>query len=850
MADENDNNSTGESEDEMVIPASTLVSIQPIEIQDEMERSFLDYAMSVIVSRALPDVRDGLKPVHRRILYGMYDAGLRPDRPYTKCAQVVGAVMGKLHPHGDSAIYDALARMVQDFSLRHPLVDGHGAFGSPDPESQPAAMRYTECRMAPLAMQMLAGIDEDTVDFVDSYDGKEREPSVLPSRFPNLLVNGSQGIAVGMATNIPPHNLGEVIDAAIHIVDNPEATSDELMQFVPGPDFPTGAVILGRTGILDAYRTGRGSIKMRAVCEIEEGKTNSRIIVSELPYQTAVETIERKIAELVNAGTLDGVRGLRNESAKGATRLVVELKRDANANVVLNNLYKMTPLQTSFGANMLALVDGVPRLLNLSQMLFHYVEHQYEVIKRRTQYRLQKALDRSHIVEGLLKALDMLDEVIRVIRASQDVEEARLALRAAPFDFSDIQSNHILDMPLRRLTGLERQKLIDEFEELQNTIKGLKEILENESSLKNVVRQEILAIKEQFANPRRSEITTDASDIDTLDLIEDEEVVVMLSKEGYIKTVAIDAFKSQGRGGRGVSGGKLKDEDYVTHLLTTTTHAYLLFFTNRGRVYRLRAHELPMKDRTARGTALVNLLQLDAGEFVQAIIDTRTYEDGAYLMFVTKKGVVKKTRMNDYNTRISSGLIAVSLREDDELVGVIQTNGENDIFLTSKDGMTIRFSEENVRPMGRNASGVRGMKLKNETDCVVGCDVARDDAKILYVSSQGYGKRTEQDAYNTQGRGGQGVRGVKVSEERGHVVAAFIVDENDEVLVFSSAGNIIRTRVADISVQGRAASGVRVSKPGEDETIVAVARVLEREENGETDSDETVKSTPSENTDS
>ena len=847
MADENDNNSTGESEDEMVIPASTLVSIQPIEIQDEMERSFLDYAMSVIVSRALPDVRDGLKPVHRRILYGMYDAGLRPDRPYTKCAQVVGAVMGKLHPHGDSAIYDALARMVQDFSLRHPLVDGHGAFGSPDPESQPAAMRYTECRMAPLAMQMLAGIDEDTVDFVDSYDGKEREPSVLPSRFPNLLVNGSQGIAVGMATNIPPHNLGEVIDAAIHIVDNPEATSDELMQFVPGPDFPTGAVILGRTGILDAYRTGRGSIKMRAVCEIEEGKTNSRIIVSELPYQTAVETIERKIAELVNAGTLDGVRGLRNESAKGATRLVVELKRDANANVVLNNLYKMTPLQTSFGANMLALVDGVPRLLNLSQMLFHYVEHQYEVIKRRTQYRLQKALDRSHIVEGLLKALDMLDEVIRVIRASQDVEEARLALRAVPFDFSDIQSNHILDMPLRRLTGLERQKLIDEFEELQNTIKGLKEILENESSLKNVVRQEILAIKEQFANPRRSEITTDASDIDTLDLIEDEEVVVMLSKEGYIKTVAIDAFKSQGRGGRGVSGGKLKDEDYVTHLLTTTTHAYLLFFTNRGRVYRLRAHELPMKDRTARGTALVNLLQLDAGEFVQAIIDTRTYEDGAYLMFVTKKGVVKKTRMNDYNTRISSGLIAVSLREDDELVGVIQTNGENDIFLTSKDGMTIRFSEENVRPMGRNASGVRGMKLKNETDCVVGCDVARDDAKILYVSSQGYGKRTEQDAYNTQGRGGQGVRGVKVSPERGHVVAAFIVDENDEVLVFSSAGNIIRTRVADISIQGRAASGVRVSKPGEDETIVAVARVLEREESADADTGETTESAPSEN---
>ena len=833
--DNNNGNDTNSTDDEMVIPSNILVSIEPIEIQDEMERSFLDYAMSVIVSRALPDARDGLKPVHRRILYGMYDAGLRPDRPYTKCAQVVGAVMGKLHPHGDSAIYDALARMVQDFSLRHPLVDGHGAFGSPDPDSQPAAMRYTECRLAPLAMQMLAGIDEDTVDFVDTYDGKEKEPSVLPSRFPNLLVNGSQGIAVGMATNIPPHNLGEVIDAAVHVVDNPDATSDELMQFIPGPDFPTGAIILGRTGILDAYRTGRGSIKMRAVCEIEEGKNNSRIIVSELPYQTAVETIERKIAELVNAGNLDGVRGLRNESAKGKTRLVVELKRDANANVVLNNLYKMTPLQTSFGANMLALVDGVPRLLNISQMLSAYVNHQYEVITRRTQYRLQKALDRSHIVEGLLKALDMLDEVIRVIRASQDVEEARIALRAAPFDFSDIQSNHILDMPLRRLTGLERQKLIDEFALLAETIKGLKEILENESKLKLVVKEEILAIREQFANPRRSEITSDSSDIDTLDLIDDEEVVVMLSKEGYIKTVAIDAFKSQGRGGRGVSGGKLKDEDYVPHLLTTTTHAYLLFFTNRGRVYRLRTHELPMKDRTARGTALVNLLQLDPGEFVQAIIDTRTYEDGSYLMFVTKKGVVKKTRMNDYNTRISSGLIAVSLREDDELVGVIQTNGENDIFLTSKDGMTIRFSEEKVRPMGRSASGVRGMKLKNETDCVVGCDVARPDGKILYVSSKGYGKRTDQEAYNSQNRGGQGVRGVKVSDERGQVVAAFIVDESDEVLVFSSAGNIIRTKVSDISIQGRAASGVRVSKPGEDENIVAVARVLEREDNGDID---------------
>lgn len=838
MADDNNNDNGSTNEEVDLTGTDVIVSIEPIAIQEEMERSFLDYAMSVIVSRALPDARDGLKPVHRRILYGMYDAGLRPDRPYTKCAQVVGAVMGKYHPHGDSAIYDALARMVQDFSLRHPLVDGHGAFGSPDPDSQPAAMRYTECRMAPLAMQMLAGLDEDTVDFVDTYDGKEREPVVLPSRFPNLLVNGSQGIAVGMATNIPPHNLGEVIDAVLHTIDNPEATPDDLMEFVKGPDFPTGAIILGHQGILDAYRTGRGSIKMRAVAEIEEIKNSSQIVVTELPYQTAVETVEKKIAELVNNHDLDGIRGLRNESAKGKTRLVIELKRDANANVVLNNLYKQTPMQTSFGANMLALVDGIPRMLNLAQAVKAYVNHQKEVIRRRSQFRLQKALDRSHIVEGLLRALDMLDEVIATIRGSQTAEQARVALMASPFDFSEIQANHILDMPLRRLTGLELQKLNDEYAELQNTISGLRAILDDEEKLKVVIKEEITAIKEQFATPRKSEITADSSEINVLDLIEDEELVVMLSKGGYVKTVAMDAFKTQGRGGRGVSGGKLKDEDYVTHLLATTAHSYLLFFTNRGRVYRLRAHEIPMKERTSRGVALVNLLSLDQDEFVQAIIDTRTYEDGAFLLFATKQGVVKKTRMNDYDTRISGGLIAVSLRDEDELVAVVQTNGENDIFLTSHNGMTIRFSENDVRSMGRNASGVRGMKLKSDQDYVVGCDVARQGAVMLFVSSQGYGKRTEQDSFNTQGRGGQGVRGVKVSPERGNVVAAFSVDESDEVLIFSSAGNIIRTNVSDISLQGRAASGVKVARPGQDEQIVAVARVLERDDkDSDTDQD-------------
>ena len=842
MADDNNNDNGSTNEEVDITDTNVIVSIEPIAIQEEMERSFLDYAMSVIVSRALPDARDGLKPVHRRILYGMYDAGLRPDRPYTKCAQVVGAVMGKLHPHGDSAIYDALARMVQDFSLRHPLVDGHGAFGSPDPDSQPAAMRYTECRLAPLAMQMLAGLDEDTVDFADTYDGKEREPVVLPSRFPNLLVNGSQGIAVGMATNIPPHNLGEVIDAVLHTIDNPDATPDDLMEFVKGPDFPTGAIILGHQGILDAYRTGRGSIKMRAVANIEEGKTNSQIVVSELPYQTAVETVEKKIAELVNNHLLDGIRGLRNESAKGKTRLVIELKRDANANVVLNNLYKQTPMQTSFGANMLALVDGIPRMLNLAQAVKAYVDHQKDVIRRRSQFRLQKALDRSHIVEGLLRALDMLDEVIATIRGSQTAEQARVSLMASPFDFSEIQANHILDMPLRRLTGLELQKLNDEYGVLQDTISSLRAILDDEEKLKNVIREEITAIRAQFATPRVSEITADASEIDVLDLIDDEEMVVMLSQNGYVKSVAIDAFKTQARGGRGVSGGKLKDEDFVTHLLTTTAHSYLLFFTNRGRVYRLRAHEIPMKERTSRGVALVNLLSLDSDEFVQAIIDTRTYEDGAYLMFATKHGVVKKTRMNDYDTRISGGLIAVNLRDGDELVAVVQTNGENDIFLTSHNGMTIRFNENDVRAMGRNASGVRGMKLKSDQDYVVGCDVTRQDAVMLFVSSKGYGKRTEQDAFNTQGRGGQGVRGVKVSPERGYVVAAFSVDETDEVLIFSSAGNLIRTNVSDISLQGRAASGVKVARPGQDEQIVAVARVLERDDKDDEENEETPES--------
>jgi DNA gyrase subunit A len=802
-------------------------NIEPIEIQEEMERSFLDYSMSVIVSRALPDVRDGLKPVHRRILFGMYDRGQRPDRPYSKCAQTVGHVMGNFHPHGDSSIYMALARMAQDFSLRYPLVDGHGNFGSPDPNDLPAAMRYTEARLAPLAMQMLAGIDEDTVDFGETYDGKTREPVVLPARFPNLLVNGSGGIAVGMATNIPPHNLREVIDATVHLIDNPGATPDELMHFVTGPDFPTGAQILGRSGILDTYRTGRGSIRMRAVAEIEETKRGVQIVVSETPYQTSVETIGAKIADLVQERRIEGIRDVRNESSRAGIRLVIELKRDANAQVVLNQLYKHTPMQTSFGVIMLALVDGTPKILNLAEVLTHYIAHQVEVVTRRTEFRLRKARDRAHIIEGLIRALDMIDAVIALIRGSADTDAARQGLMVEPFAFSEIQASHILDMPLRRLAQLEQQKLRDEYAELAETIAELESILADPVKLRGVIKSEIGEIREKFGDDRRTEITFDSGDLDVLDLIEDEEVVLVLSRGGYIKTVAADAFRKQGRGGRGVAGAKLKDEDYVVHLLNTTAHSYLLFFSTRGRVYRLRAHEIPMKERTARGTAIVNLLPLQPGETIQAIIDTRTYEDGAFLFFATRKGVVKRTKMSEYDSSLRSGLIAINLRPDDELVKVVQTNGEADIFMVSKNGMTIRFAESDVRSMGRATAGVRGMKLKNDDDAVVSCDVARDDSVMLFVSSSGHGKRTKLERFNRQGRGGQGVRGMRVTASRGEVVAAFMVGPDDEILVFSSAGNIIRMGVREISSQGRDATGVRVARVAEGEQVVAVAPVLD-----------------------
>jgi DNA gyrase subunit A len=815
---------TGDGPDEENGEERGRLAVEPIEIQEEMERSFLDYAMSVITARALPDVRDGLKPVHRRILWGMLDIGARPDRSHMKCARVTGDVMGRYHPHGDGGIYDALVRMAQDFSLRHPLVDGHGNFGSPD--FGPAASRYTECRLAPLAMVLLQDIDEETVDFADNYSGEFSEPLVLPARFPNLLVNGSQGIAVGMATNIPPHNLGEAIDAVVHLIDHPDATPDDLMQFVKGPDFPTGGLIMGRAGIMDAYRTGKGSIRIRARTDILEGtgRQRDRIVVTEMPYQASISATATKIKELVETRQIEGIADVNDESAGGNTRLVIELKKDAPALVILNNLFKHTPLQTNFAVNTVALVDGVPRTLNLVQLLQAYVDHQVDVIRRRSQFRLDKARKRAHLVEGLLKAIDVIDEVIALIRASEDRAAARTGLMAE-FRFSIDQAEHILDMRLGQLTRLARIDLETELETLRGTIGELEAILADESRLFAVIKDELAEVKERFADERRSEITYDIGDIDIEDLIDDEELVVTMSQRGYVKTVPADTFRAQGRGGRGVAGAKLRDDDYVTHILTTTAHAYLLFFSNRGRVYRLKAHEIPRKDRTARGTAIVNLLPLQPGERIQAIIDTRDYETLPYLFFATRQGQVKKTRFNEYDSSLRSGLIAINLRDGDELVKVIPTNGGDDIFMVARSGMTIRFSEDDVRSMGRAAAGVRGMKLRSG-DEVVSCDVARDDVALLIVTDAGYGKRTQLDRFNTQGRGGQGVRGIKLTAKKGFVVAAFMVGIDDEIFVISSAGTLIRTPVRDVSSQGRDATGVRVMNLDAGQAVAAVAPVL------------------------
>jgi DNA gyrase subunit A len=799
--------------------------IQPIALQEEMENSFLDYAMSVIMSRALPDVRDGLKPVHRRIIWDMETQGFRPDRPFVKCARVSGDTMARFHPHGDSAIYDALVRMAQPFSLRHPLISFHGNYGSPD--FGPAASRYTECRLHPLAMQLLADIDEDTVNMIPNYDGTTEQPEVLPARFPNLLVNGSQGIAVGMATNIPPHNLGEVIDATVRLLEDPDVTIEQLMEHVKGPDFPTGAQILGRSGIIDAYMTGRGSVKMRAKASIEESKGGGyEILVTELPYQTSCSSIAGRIQELVDAGDLEGIRDVNDGSAGGKTSLVISLKRDANANVVMNNLFKMTQLQSSFSVNMVALVKGVPRTLNLKTALEGYVDHQIEVVTRRSQYRLQKARDREHIVEGLIKALNMIDEIIATIRASDDRADARTRLMAAPFEFSQVQAEYILDMPLGRLTRLARIELDQEIDDLHQRITDLEAILADDVLLRQVIKDELLAVKESFATPRVCELTYDDGEMSIEDLVDDKELVIVMTEAQYVKAVPASSFKAQGRGGRGVSGGKLKSDDIVRHVIFTTAHAHLLFFSNRGKVYRLRALDIPERERTAKGMPIVNLLPLQLDEKIQAIIDTREFAGDRYLFFATRKGTVKKTTFDAYDSSRRDGLIAINLRDDDELVRVIETAGDDDIFMVSKGGMTIRFNEDDVRAMGRTAGGVRGMKLKNADDAVVSCDVARDDTAILIMTDGGYGKRTQLDKFNVQGRGGQGVRGIKLTGKKGFVAAAFMVGLDDEIVAVSSQGITIRTSAREISSQGRDATGVRIMNLDDGDVVASVAPII------------------------
>jgi DNA gyrase subunit A len=796
-----DNNTPTPADDNGGVEEPETLSVQPVALQDEMERSFLDYAMSVIMSRALPDVRDGLKPVHRRIIWDMDEQGFRPDRPFVKSARVTGDTMAKYHPHGDGAIYDALVRMAQPFSLRHPLIDFHGNYGSPD--FGPAASRYTECRLHPLAMQLLADIDENTVDMIPTYDGSREQPVVLPARFPNLLVNGSQGIAVGMATNIPPHNLGEVIDATIHLIDNPGATPDDLMQFVKGPDFPTGGTILGRAGIIDAYRTGRGSIKMRAKATIEETKRGGyQIVVTELPYQTSCSAIAGRIQELVDAGELDGISDVNDGSSGGKTHLVITLKRDANANVVLNNLYKLTQLQTSFGVNMVALVDDVPRTLNLATALEGYIRHQVAVITRRTEFRLEKARKRAHLLEGRLKALNVIDAIIALIRGSEDAPSAKEALMAPPYEFSELQAIDILDMQLRQLTRLSRIDLERETEEVRERMIELQSILDDPVKLRGVIKDEMTAIRQEFATPRVCPVALDTGDMSIEDLVEDKELVIVMTEAQYVKAVPAASFKTQGRGGKGVSGAKLKADDIVRHVIFTTAHAYLLFFSNRGKVYRLRAHEIPERERTAKGMPIVNLLQLQAGESIQAIIDTRDFAAERFLFFATRSGVVKKTRFDEYDNSRRDGLIALNLRDGDELVRVIETTGGDSIFMVSKGGMTIRFSEDEVRSMGRAASGVRGMKLK-AGDQVVSCDLAKDDTSILMITERGFGKRVQLDKFNVQGRGGQG-----------------------EIVAVASDGQTIRTPVHGIRHIGRDATGVSIMNLAEGQTVASVALIL------------------------
>jgi DNA gyrase subunit A len=802
-------------------------NVPEIEITQEMEQSFVDYAMSVIVSRALPDVRDGLKPVQRRIIYSMFENNITSGSAHRKCSKVVGDVMGNYHPHGDTAIYDALVRMGQDFSMRHLLIDPQGNFGSID--DPPGAARYTECRLTKLSNHLLDGIRENTVDFEDNYSGELQQPSVLPARFPNLLVNGSQGIAVGMATNIPPHNLSEVIDACIHVIDNPDAGAEELMQFVKGPDFPTGGFLVGTAGIRDALTTGRGSVKLRGVCDVQEiRKGRTAIIATELPYQVSIERIQTKIRELVDSRKLEGIADVRNESSdRVGIRLVIELKSNAVPQVVLNQLYKNTPLQDSFAYNMVSLVDGVPRTLNLAEMIGYYLDHQMEVVERRTRFRLEEAQARAHILEGLIIAVDNIDEVIRVIRGSADTGEARTNL-IERFELSEIQSNAILDMPLRRLTALEVDKLRTELAELQGLIAELEAILADPKVRWGIVKDELTEIKGSFTEPRRSRIVPDEGDLSLEDLIADDELIVTVSQTGYIKSVPASTYRTQARGGRGIKAAEVQGDDVIQHLVHTTAHAYLLFFTNKGLVHRLKAHAIPRQSRTAKGVLAQSVLPLEPQETVQAIIDTRDYETGRYLVMVTKYGIAKKTEFKEYDSR-NQTLVAIKLVGEDEVVSVRPTSGANDMLIFTRDGMGIRFAEADLRSMGRSTQGVRGIRLREGDQVVAAVSNAEGD-EVLLLSSAGYGKRTSMTEFRRQTRGGQGMKAFKLTRVRGNLVGALAVSKEGDVFLVSSAGIGIRTPIGKISRQKRDTTGVRVIDVGEGNELSAIATVHDVEE--------------------
>ena len=804
-----------------------------VELSKEMKKSYIDYAMSVIIGRALPDVRDGLKPVHRRILYTMHEAGLTPDKAYKKCATTVGDVLGKYHPHGDASVYDALVRLAQDFSMRYPLVDGQGNFGSVDGDP-PAAYRYTESRMSKISLEMLADIEKETVDFGPNYDDSRLEPIVITSKFPNLLVNGSSGIAVGMATNIPPHNLGEVIDGIVAVMEDPNITIDELMGYIKGPDFPTAGIIMGKSGIRAAYHTGRGRILMRARAVIEELKTHQQIVVTEIPYQVNKAKLVEKIGELVRDKRIDGITKIRDESDREGMRIVIEVRRDANANVILNHLYKNTQMQESFCANMIAIVNNTePRLLNLREILDYYIEFQKDVLMRKTRFELKKAIDREHILNGLCVAIDNIDEVINVIRSSKGgVADAKAEL-IERFALTDVQAQAIVDMRLGRLSGLERQKIHEELAEVQAQIKRLNDILADEELAMSIIKEDLIRIKEKYGDERRSEIVPVVDEIDIEDLIEEEEVVITLTHFGYVKRMPVDTYRSQRRGGRGISAQSVRDEDFVEELMTTSTHNNILFFTNQGRMFRLKGYQIPEASRQAKGTAVVNLLELAPGEKISTTIALKEFSEDKYLTFVTKNGITKRSPLADYDTNRKNGLRAIGLDEDDEVIKVSLTDGNCDMIIGTANGMAIRFDENDVRVMGRMARGVRAIRLVGD-DSVVGASVAFEGTRLLVVSENGYGKKTELDEYHTQNRGGKGVLTYRITEQTGKIAGISTVGENDDIMLITDAGVIIRLHTGDISTYSRVTKGVRLMKLNDDVKIVSLAQT-EREEQEEID---------------